>query len=82
MEREHAQMHETIKNVVHLKEAGQLDQIKAEMITVDRLSERVVSLLHTVERQVAGNPRQAVRAGFDTPRKPLPTAIASKVKNA
>ncbi len=48
-------MHETIKNVVRLKEAGQLEQIKADMTTVDRLSEQVVSLLRVVERKVAGH---------------------------
>ena len=55
MEQEHARMHETIKNVVRLKEAGQLEQIRAEMVAVDRLSERVVSLLRAVEHKVAGH---------------------------
>jgi len=55
MEQGHARMHETIKNVVRLKEAGQLEQIKADMTTVDRLSEQVVSLLRVVERKVAGH---------------------------
>jgi aerotaxis receptor len=59
MEQQHAQMHETIKTVVHLKETGQLDQIKTAMTAVDRLSEQVVSLLRVVERKVAGHQQHA-----------------------
>ena len=52
IEEPHRELHAKVKEVVDLKQAGDLDRAHQELQTVNRLSDRIVSLLDQVERQV------------------------------
>jgi len=52
IEEPHRQLHAKVKEIVDLKQAGETDQAERELETVNRLSDRIVTLLDQVERQV------------------------------
>ena len=53
LEREHAQMHETVKKVVHLKRTGDAAGAQQGYERVCTMSSKIVALLATLEKQVS-----------------------------
>jgi len=50
----HTELHHLIKQVIELKQAGNMEQAEAEFAKVESLSQRIVSLLERIEQRVAG----------------------------
>ena len=53
VETPHAELHQLIKEIIRLKQAGQLDAAEALMEKIELLSERIVALLNETERLAA-----------------------------
>ena len=52
IEAPHRELHAKVKQIAELKQAGETEAARGELETVNRLSDRIVSLLDQVERQV------------------------------
>lgn len=53
LEREHKQLHATVKTIVDFKSAGNATAAEAEYAKIETLSQRIVNLLTTIEQKVS-----------------------------
>lgn len=69
IEREHAEFHATIKTFASLQRDGRRDQAQTELAKIDRLSDKVVSLLNGLERKLAiKKPRRTANEAVVKPK--------------
>ncbi|MCP5196955.1 MAG: CZB domain-containing protein [Gammaproteobacteria bacterium] len=52
LERQHAEMHTLIKDIVRSKQNGRMDQVRANLSRVDSLSDKVCSLFSVIEHRL------------------------------
>lgn len=52
LEQVHAQLHESVKRVIQMKQRGNVAGARHELLKVDALTRQIVSLLNAIEAQV------------------------------